>query len=122
MKKYSKEHEWVELENGVARIGISVYAADELGDLTFVELPEVGQSVQAGEVLCVVESVKAASEVYCPVSGTVSEVNEAVEEEPGTINASAEQEGWICKMTDVDEAGLKDLMTAAEYAEFVQQA
>ena len=117
MKRFSEEHEWVEVADGVATIGISAYAADELGDITFVELPEVGIVVGQGDALCVVESVKAASDVFAPISGTVTEVNEALEEDPGIINASAERDGWICKLGEIEEADLDNLMGEEEYEE-----
>ncbi len=119
MKKYTEKHEWVELEGDVATIGISAYAAGELGDITYVELPEEDDDVSAGESFCVVESVKAASDIYSPVSGTISEVNEELEDAPETINADAEGEGWICKVSGVSEADLEALMTPEAYAEFI---
>lgn len=119
MKKFSEDHEWVELTGDVAVIGITSYAADELGDLTFVELPEVDQEVCCDDPLCVVESVKAASDVVSPVDGIVTEVNLALEEEPGLINASAEDKGWLCKVKGVTEKNLVDLMSESEYEEFI---
>ena len=119
MKKISKEHEWVEVKDGVATLGITSHAADELGDITFVELPEKGQSLGQAEQLGVVESVKAASDIYAPVAGTVAEVNEALEDEPEIINRAAESDGWICKLSDIDESGLDSLMTEDEYRDFL---
>lgn len=119
MKKFSKDHEWVELADGVATVGISVHAAEELGDITFVELPEVDADVEKGASFSVVESVKAASDIYSPVSGTVSEVNEDLEDEPEKVNEDAEGAGWICKISGVNEADLEGLMTEAEYKEFI---
>ena len=119
MKKFSEEHEWVELENGLATVGISAYAAEELGDITFVELPDTGLVVTQGETLCVIESVKAASDIFSPVGGTVSAVNEKLEENPGMINESAEKDAWICKLDDVAAADLESLMSEEEYEEFV---
>ncbi len=119
MKKYTEKHEWVELEGDVATIGISVYAASELGDITYVELPEEDDDITKGESFCVVESVKAASDIYAPVSGTVSEVNEDLEDEPETVNSDAEGAGWICKVSGVDASDLDDLMDPDAYAAYI---
>ena len=118
MKRFSEEHEWVEVENGVATVGITGYAAEELGDITFVELPERGVVLAQGEALCVIESVKTATDVFVPVGGTISQVNDKLEEEPEVINASPEREGWICKLEEVDEGELESLMTEEEYEAF----
>lgn len=119
MKKYSKEHEWVEFADGVATVGITEYAANELGDITFIELPETEEDFAVNDVLCVVESVKAASDVFCPVNGKVTEVNEDLEDAPEKINSGAENEGWICKMSGVSEDDINTLMSESEYKEFV---
>ncbi len=119
MKKYTEKHEWVELDGDVATLGISAFAAKELGDITYVELPEEDDSIEKGESYCTVESVKAASDVYSPVTGTVSEINEDLEDEPEAINADAEGEAWICKVSGVDAADLDGLMDAAAYAAFI---
>lgn len=120
MKRFSEEHEWVEVKGGIATMGITTYAAEELGDITFVELPTVGTVVAQGESLCVIESVKAASDVFSPIGGTVKEVNMALEDDPGLINASAEKEGWICKLEDIDTGELDSLMTESEYEAFTE--
>ncbi len=119
MKCYSEDHEWVELVGDVATLGISAHAASELGDITFIELPAVGKGFKKGDVLCVVESVKAASDVFVPVTGTVSEVNGELEGEPGRINADAEGAGWICRIKGVNAAELTGLMSAAQYQAFL---
>jgi len=119
MRRYSEEHVWVEYENGIATIGVTSYAADELGEITFVELPESSVVLAAGDTLCVVESVKAASDVIAPVGGTVTDVNGRLEDEPTLINDAAERDGWICRLTEVDEADLENLMTEPDYDEFV---
>ncbi len=116
MKRYSKEHEWVELDGDVATMGITGFAAAELGDITYVEVPAQGKAVKANDVLCVVESVKAASDVYSPVSGTVTEVNAALEDEPGLVNQEPEGKGWFCKIKGVAKAEFDALMTAEAYA------
>ena len=118
MKKYSKEHEWIELNGDVVTIGITAFAAKELGDITFVELPEEDDDVTIGDSFCVVESVKAASDIYAPVTGTVVEINEELEDAPETLNSDAEGAGWICKISGVSEDALADLMSADEYATF----
>jgi len=119
--KYSKEHEWVLVEDKIVTIGITEYAQEELGDIVYVELPEVGEKLIKDDPFGAVESVKAVSDVYAPVSGTVLEVNDALPDSPETINEDAYGDGWMVRveMTDMDD--LKDLMTAEEYAEFVAQ-
>lgn len=119
--RYSKEHEWVMVEGKIATIGITEYAQEELGDIVYVELPEVGEKVVKDDPFGAVESVKAVSDVYAPVSGTVLEVNDALPDSPETINDDAYGDGWMIRveMTDMDD--LKDLMTADEYAEYVEQ-
>ncbi|MBN1865085.1 MAG: glycine cleavage system protein GcvH [Victivallales bacterium] len=119
MKKYTQDHEWVEIEGDIATVGITEHAAEELGDLTFVELPEKGLDVIVGDKLAMVESVKAASDVYAPISGTVKESNRELEDAPGLINSAAEQEGWICKIENFDVVEIEDLMTANQYTEFL---
>jgi len=118
--KYTEEHEWVSLEeNGTATIGITDHAQQELGDLVFVEVPEVGQTFAAGDAAAVVESVKAASDIYAPVSGEVVEVNDELADNPETINNDAFGEGWIFRIQVEDESALGDLMNAEQYEEFI---
>lgn len=119
--RYSKEHEWVSVDGKVATIGITEYAQEELGDIVYVELPEVGEKLVKDDPFGAVESVKAVSDVYAPVSGTVLEVNDALPDSPETINEDAYGEGWMVRveMTDLDD--LKDLMSAEEYADFIEQ-
>jgi glycine cleavage system H protein len=119
MKRYSEEHQWVELLDGVATVGITAFAAEELGEISFVELPPMGTAFAQGEVLCVVESVKAASDVFCPVAGIVAAVNAQLEDEPALINASPEKDGWICQLREVAQADLEGLMTEEDYEEFI---
>src|SRR5450759_2567926 len=102
MKYYTEEHEWVEQVGGIATIGITAFAAAELGDLTFVELPAIGKKITKGQPFCVVESVKAASDVFAPISGTVKETNQKLDSDPGVMNASPEGDGWICKVDGID--------------------
>lgn len=115
-RKYSETHEWVELEDDMAVIGLSDYAQAELGDITFVELPEVGDIVSQNDECGVVESVKAASDLFAPLSGEVAEVNRDLEEKPEAINEDPYGDGWIFKLKDVDEAQYEALLEADEYA------
>lgn len=119
--KYTKEHEWVRFENGTAVMGITKFAGEELGEIVFVELPDLGKEVQAGESVCVVESTKAASDVYSPVTGKVSEVNSSLEATPDLVNNSPYADGWMVKFEGVDEGSLSSLMDAAEYSKLVAQ-
>jgi glycine cleavage system H protein len=119
MLKFSEDHEWMLVENGVATVGITDHAQNALGDIVFVELPEVGASFSKGDDAAVVESVKAASEVYAPLSGDITEVNEDLEGEPGKVNSSPMDDGWFFKMTVSDTSELEGLMDEAGYAEFV---
>jgi len=113
--RYTKDHEWVAVEGNRARIGITDHAQSELGDIVFVELPSVGSSVGAGQILATVESVKAVGDVYAPFDGTVIEVNEALESSPEAINRSPHEEGWIAVVEFADSATLDALLDAAGY-------
>ena len=117
--KYNNSHEWVRLENGVATIGISDHAQEELTDVVFVELPDVGRTVDAGDPTAVVESVKAASDIYSPIAGEVVEVNDAVEADPALVNTDPYGAGWIFKLRVKDEAQLEKLMDAAAYGAMI---
>ncbi len=114
--RYTKSHEWINVTDEEVTIGISDFAQSQLGDLTFVELPTAGDSVTAGDEVAVVESVKAASDVYSPVSGTITAVNEALEDSPELINNDAFGEGWMFKVRLSDAAQLDGLLSAADYA------
>ncbi len=114
--RYSKEHEWVRLEDGRATIGITSFAADELGDIVFIELPEVAATLSQFGTFGVVESVKAVSDLYAPVSGEVVEVNEALRDKPELLNADPFGEGWIARVTLSDAAEVDALMDADAYA------
>lgn len=113
--KYTKDHEWVRMEGNLAVVGITEFAQSELGDLVFVDLPGAGKAVTQGGVLCVVESTKAASDVYSPLSGTVASVNDALSSDPGLINKTPYTDGWIVKLSGVAPEALTGLMTADEY-------
>ena len=116
---FTDEHEWVEVEGDTATVGITDYAQEQLGDIVFVEVPEVGTELEQGDDAAVVESVKAASDVYAAVSGEVIEVNEALEDEPGLVNSSAEEDGWFFRLTLSDKDELADLMDEQAYKAFV---
>jgi glycine cleavage system H protein len=119
--KFSKEHEWIRVDGDVATIGITQHAAEQLGDLVFVELPDVGKTVAPGDEAAVVESVKAASEVYAPVSGEVVEVNSVLADEPGKVNEAPEGDGWFMKLKLSDASELDGLMDEAAYKAFVEE-
>ncbi len=119
--KYTTSHEWIKLEDdGTASVGISENAQDLLGDIVFVELPDVGTEISAKQEVAVVESVKAASDIYSPVTGEVVAVNEVLLDAPETINASPEEDGWIFKIKISDESELDELMDAETYAEHIE--
>jgi glycine cleavage system H protein len=117
--RYTKEHEWVRLDGDLATVGISDYAQQQLGDVVFVELPEVGRQVSQGGSMAVVESVKAASDVYAPISGEVVESNAALESDPALVNQSAEDQGWFCQLRIADRSQLTKLMDAEAYKAYV---
>jgi len=117
--KYTKDHEWVLVQGDKAVVGITEFAQSELGDLVFVDLPAVGKSVATHGTLCVVESTKAASDVYSPVSGTVAERNESLANDPGLINRTPYTDGWIVKLSGVSQAEIAGLMSADEYKKLV---
>ena len=117
--KYSKDHEWVIVENGIATIGITNHAQEQLGDVVFIELPAIGKKVAAHEQAAVVESVKAASEVYVPVSGEVVEVNKELEGDPALVNRDAESGAWFMKVKLSNPAELDELMDKAAYDKLV---
>lgn len=117
---YTQDHEWIEVEGSLGTIGITDYAQGQLGDITYVDLPAVGTAVAKGEAPCVVDSVKAASDVYTPVSGTVAEVNAALGDEPELVNTDAEIGGWLFRVTLSDPAELAALMDKAAYDAFVK--
>ncbi len=118
-KRYTKDHEWIDLDGDVATVGISQYAQEQLGDVVYVELPEVGRKVEKGGEAAVVESVKAASEVYAPVSGEVVGVNDALGSAPATVNEDAEGNGWFLKLKVADPKQLDELMSADQYKDYI---
>ncbi|MBP2291937.1 glycine cleavage system protein GcvH [Azospirillum rugosum] len=118
--KYTKDHEWVRVEGDVATVGVSDHAQHQLGDVVFVELPDVGRQLQQGKEAAVVESVKAASDVYAPVSGEVIEANADLENDPSLVNTGAETTGWFFKLRLSNPAELDALMDEAAYKAFVE--
>ena len=116
---YSEDHEWIDVAGDTGTVGITDYAQSQLGDITFVELPEAGSAVKKGDAPCVVDSVKAASDVYAPVSGEVTESNAALEGEPELVNTDAEGGGWLFRLTLADPGELAGLMDRAAYDAYV---
>lgn len=117
---FTRDHEWIRIEGGIGTVGISAHAVEQLGDVTFVELPKKGKEVGKGDVLCAVESVKAASDVYAPLSGRVVEVNAALETMPEILNRSPEEEGWMVCLELTEPVETVGLMTRAEYEEYLK--
>jgi glycine cleavage system H protein len=118
--KYSEEHEWVRMEGDEAVIGITDYAQAELGDITFVELPEEGKELKQSEIFATIESVKAASDIFAPISGKITQINQALEVKPEIINESPYEEGWICRIHVSDSSEGDKLMSAEEYEKFIE--
>lgn len=119
--RYTEEHEWIRVDDGIGTVGISDFAQEQLGDVVYVELPEVGKTLQRSAEAAVVESVKAASEVYAPVSGEVVEVNEALNDDPGLVNSSPTGDGWFFKLRISDPSELDNLMDEAAYKAYVER-
>jgi glycine cleavage system H protein len=117
--KYTKEHEWVEMRGADAVVGITEFAQSELGEIVFADLPAKGKAVKQGDSFCVVESTKAASDVYAPIAGQVKEVNTKLSDVPGLINTHPYTDGWLVKLEKVDAAEIDGLMSAADYRAFL---
>jgi glycine cleavage system H protein len=117
--KFTKQHEWVVIRNGIAIIGISDFAQSQLGDIVSIELPKVGSSFKQTQAMAIVDSVKASSDIFCPLSGEVSEVNENLSEHPELINQSPYESGWILKLRPLNTSDFDSLMTKEEYERFV---
>ena len=118
--RYTRDHEWVQLDGDTATVGITAYAAEQLGDVVFVELPEVGRKVKKGDGAAVVESVKAASDVYSPLSGEVVETNGGLTDNPGTVNEAPEGGGWFMKIKVADKGEVEGLLDRVGYQEFLK--
>ena len=114
-KKYTKEHEWVEIDGDTATVGITNHAQESLGDIVFIDLPTVGKEVKSNEELCVIESVKAASDIYAPIDGEVIEINNNLNDDASIVNQDPEKDGWIFKMKIADPSQYNNLMTLDEY-------
>ena len=119
MKYYTEDHEWVEINGDTATIGISEYAAEQLGEITYVELPEEDDDFIIGDRLGEVESDKASCDIYAPISGTVTDVNENLSDDPALINESPEDKGWICRLTNFDSSEFDDMMNEDAYLRYV---
>jgi glycine cleavage system H protein len=118
--RYTSDHEWVRLDGDIATVGISQYAQEQLGDIVYVELPEIGKTLKAGAEAAVVESVKAASEVYAPISGEVVEINDALADAPAKVNESPESAGWFLKLKVANRSEFDALMDASAYKAFLE--
>jgi len=118
-RRYTKEHEWIQIDGDIATIGITEFAQSELGDVTYVEVPQVGQVLEQGQAFGVVESVKAVSDIYAPLAGEVVEVNESLASEPETVNASPYERAWMVKLRVANPADADALLTAADYEQHV---
>jgi glycine cleavage system H protein len=118
--RYSRDHEWIRIDGDIATVGITDYAQDALGDVVYVEIPAVGSAVRSGDRTTEVESTKSVSEIYAPVSGEVTEVNEALSATPESLNADPYGDGWLFRMSIADPAELDQLMSAAEYITFIE--
>ena len=114
-KKYTKEHEWVEVDGDTATVGITNHAQESLGDIVFIDLPTIGKEVKSNEELCVIESVKAASDIYAPIDGEVIEINNNLNDDASIVNQDPEKDGWIFKMKISDPSQYNNLMTLEEY-------
>ena len=120
-KKYTEEHEWVQLSKDTATVGITNHAQESLGDIVFVDLPNIGKEVKAKEELCVIESVKAASDIYSPLDGEVTEINETLSNDASIVNQDAENEGWIFKIKVSNQDQYNNLMSLDQYLEFLDK-
>ena len=118
-RKFSDEHEWIDIEGDVGTVGITTYAQEQLGDIVFVELPEAGKTLAKGDEVAVIESVKAASEIFAPVTGEIVEANDALTDDPSLVNSDAQGAGWFFKIKITDTSELDELMDEAAYKSFV---
>ena len=114
-KKYTKEHEWIEINGDIATVGITNHAQESLGDIVFIDLPTVGKEVKSNDEICIIESVKAASDIYAPIDGEVIEINNNLNDDASIVNQDPEKDGWIFKMKMADPNQYNNLMTLEEY-------
>mgnify|MGYP001242491104 FL=1 len=119
-KKYTKEHEWVEINGNIATVGITNHAQESLGDIVFIDLPTVGKEVKSNDELCVIESVKAASDIYAPLDGEVTDINNNLSDDASIVNQDPEKDGWIFKMKLSNSEQYNELMTLDEYLAFLE--
>ena len=120
-KKFTEDHEWVSIDGNIATVGISNHAQESLGDIVFIELPVIGKTVKAKEEICVIESVKAASDIYSPLDGEIIEINNSLENEPSIINQEAENNGWIFKIKLAEPSQYEELMNYEDYQKFLKK-
>lgn len=120
--KYTKDHEWVKIDGSTALVGVTEFAQSELGEIVFVDLPTIGKTVTQGQSFCVLESTKAASDVYAPISGTVKAVNAVLSDEPTKVNGSPYGDGWLVRLENVNQAELSKLLTSDEYKKHINAA
>ena len=120
-KKFTEDHEWVSIDGNIATVGISKHAQESLGDIVFIELPVIGKTVKAKEEICVIESVKAASDIYSPLDGEIIEINNSLENEPSIINQEAENNGWIFKIKLAEPSQYEELMNYEDYQKFLKK-
>lgn len=120
MKYYTEDHEWVEVRGDEATVGISAYAAEQMGEITYVELPLEDDDVIVGDALGLMESLKEATHLYSPLSGTIAAVNDELEDDPQLVNESPEEKGWICKLVNIDSSELDDMMNETAYQKFLR--
>ena len=117
--QYTKGHEWIEIENGVATIGITDYAQGELGDIIFIEFPNIGACFNVGDSIATIEAVKTVADLFTPLTGEISEINLKLEDEPGAINKDPYESGWIIKLKNITNQGKSQLLTASEYKKYI---
>ena len=120
-KKYTKEHEWVEINGDIGTVGITNHAQESLGDIVFIDLPTIGKKIKSNDELCVIESVKAASDIYSPVDGEIVDINNKLTEDPSLINKDSENSGWIFKLKIKESSQLESLMNYDQYKEFLKK-
>jgi len=119
--RYTRDHEWIDVREGIGVVGITHYAQEKLGDITYVELPDVGREVQQHDEVCAIESIKAAADIYAPAGGKIVEVNGALDERPELVNEDPYGEGWVYKLDEVNDSDIANMLTPEQYAEHLKQ-